>query len=183
MSLKHGLLGLLNYGKMTGYDLDKTFKDSLYYFWPAQTSQIYRELNEMERLGWLTSEIIFQTDKPNRKLYSITALGEVELQNWLAENSLEKEFQIRSLFLLKLFFSGEKSPRENLETLKEYKAKCLDELKDLEQVSGKIEHYAESTQNIHDSVYWNLTARFGELHIKMCLKFADEAIQALEDIL
>lgn len=98
MSLKHGLLGLLNYGKMTGYDLDKTFKDSPYYFWPAQTSQIYRELNEMERLGWLTSEIIFQTDKPNRKLYGITASGEVELRNWLAENSLEKEFQIRSLF-------------------------------------------------------------------------------------
>lgn len=108
MSLKHGLLGLLNYGKMTGYDLDKTFKDSLYYFWPAQTSQIYRELNEMERLGWLTSEIIFQTDKPNRKLYSITASGEAELRNWLAGNSLEKEFQIRSLFLLKLFFSGKK---------------------------------------------------------------------------
>ena len=26
MSLKHGLLGLLNYGSMTGYELDKAFK-------------------------------------------------------------------------------------------------------------------------------------------------------------
>ncbi len=31
MSLKHGLLGLLNYGNMTGYDIDRTFKDSLFY--------------------------------------------------------------------------------------------------------------------------------------------------------
>lgn len=88
-----------------------------------------------------------------------------------------------AVFFAETLFLWEKSPQENLETLKEYKAKCLDELKDLEQVSGKIEHYAESTQNIHDSVYWNLTARFGELHIKMCLDFADEAIQALENIL
>ena len=54
MSLKHGLLGLLNYGNMTGYDIDRTFKDSLFLFWQAQTSQIYRELNTMEKLGWLT---------------------------------------------------------------------------------------------------------------------------------
>lgn len=35
MSLKHGLLGLLNYGNMTGYDIDRTFKDSLFLFWQA----------------------------------------------------------------------------------------------------------------------------------------------------
>lgn len=183
MSLKHGLLGLLSYGQMTGYELDKTFKDSLYYFWPAQTSQIYRELNEMERLEWLTSEIIIQTDKPNRKLYHITASGEAELQNWLSENSLEKEFQVRSLFLLKLFFSGERTPKENLDTLKEYRAKCLDELKALEQVGGKIEHYADNTRNPHDSVYWKLTAQFGKLHTQMCLDFADEAIRTLAGLL
>ena len=41
--LKHGILGLLNYGSMTGYEINKAFKDSLSYFWNAQTSQIYRE--------------------------------------------------------------------------------------------------------------------------------------------
>ena len=37
MSLKHGLLGLLNYGSMTGYELDKIFRDSLSFFWQAKT--------------------------------------------------------------------------------------------------------------------------------------------------
>ena len=36
--LKHGILGLLSYGSMTGYDITRTFKDSLSYFWSAQTS-------------------------------------------------------------------------------------------------------------------------------------------------
>ena len=39
MALKQGLLGLLNYGEMTGYELAKAFNDSLSFFWQAQTSQ------------------------------------------------------------------------------------------------------------------------------------------------
>ena len=27
--LKHGILGLLNYGSMTGYEINRTFRDSL----------------------------------------------------------------------------------------------------------------------------------------------------------
>ena len=61
MSLKHGLLGLLNYGPMTGYELDKAFKASLSFFWQAKASQIYRELGTMEQNGWLTSKRIVQT--------------------------------------------------------------------------------------------------------------------------
>jgi DNA-binding PadR family transcriptional regulator len=67
---KYDLLGLLNYGKMSGYDLDRVFKDSLAFFWQAQTSQIYRELatmKKMEKAGRIRSEIEIQTDKPNKK--------------------------------------------------------------------------------------------------------------------
>lgn len=59
MSLKYGLLSLLNYGDMTGYELSKEFDDSLGFFWQAQISQIYRELNTMEKCGWLKSKITF----------------------------------------------------------------------------------------------------------------------------
>lgn len=182
MSLKHGLLGLLSYGQMTGYELDKAFKDSLFLFWQAQTSQIYRELNGMEKLEWLTSEIVFQTDKPNKKLYSITASGRQELKNWLTQNSLEHEFQTRSTFLMKLFFSGEKGLKENIKMLKEYKAKCLEELADLEKANDSIEHYKESITDKQNAVYWQLTARFGELHIHACHAFAEEAIRTLESL-
>lgn len=46
--LKHGILGLLNYQDMTGYEINTVFRDSLCYFWNAQTSQIYRELQTLE---------------------------------------------------------------------------------------------------------------------------------------
>lgn len=183
MPLKHGLLGLLNYGPMTGYELDKTFKDSLNFFWQAQASQIYRELNAMEKLGWLSSEIIFQTDKPNKKLYSITGSGRAELLNWLAQNSLNNEFQVRSEFLMKLFFSGERNVDDNIAMLKDYRTRCAYGLAELEKADVNIEQYSENTNKSGESVYWSLTARFGKAYMNMCLDFADEAIKTLEGLL
>lgn len=182
MSLKHGLLGLLNYGQMTGYEIDKTFKNSFFLFWNAQTSQIYRELNGMEKRKWLTSEIVFQTDKPNKKIYSITDSGKQELQNWLAKSRLDSEFQTRSTFLMKLFFSGGRDIQDNIAMLKEYKEKCLDELADLESADYSIEHCNQNSKENQDAVYWRLTARFRALHIKACHDFAEEAIKTLEDL-
>jgi len=53
MSLKHGILGLLTYSPMSGYDLMKAFDQSLKFFWYAQTSQIYRELESLTSSGWI----------------------------------------------------------------------------------------------------------------------------------
>ena len=47
--LKHGILGLLNYHYLTGYEIIETFRDSLRFFWSAQISRIYRELQTLEK--------------------------------------------------------------------------------------------------------------------------------------
>ena len=60
------LLGLLNYGNMTGYDIDRTFKRFSFSILAGADKPNYQELNTMEKLGWLTSEIVIQTDKPNK---------------------------------------------------------------------------------------------------------------------
>jgi PadR family transcriptional regulator AphA len=183
MSLKHGLLGLLNYGEMSGYELNKAFKESLHFFWQAQTSQIYRELNAMEKSGWLTSNIVFQADKPNKKMYCLTDTGKAELETWLFQNSFDNEFQVRSIFLMKLFFSGIKNTEENIAMFKAYREKCIEELEDLKRTNNIIEHYEQKVEEKQAAVYWGLTARFGEIHLKACLDFADEAIKTLEALL
>ena len=81
--LKHGILGLLNYSDMTGYDIKEVFSRSLNYFWTAQTSQIYRELNNLEKNHWAESVLIEQNGKPDKKLFHITKEGKEELMRWL----------------------------------------------------------------------------------------------------
>ena len=76
--LKHGISGLLNYGSMTGYDIVHIFKDSLRYFWQAQTSQIYRELQTIKKNGWATDETVVQDGKPDKKVFTITESGKEE---------------------------------------------------------------------------------------------------------
>ena len=43
MSLRHGLLGLINYKPMTGYELNKEFEESLGHFWHVRSQQIYNK--------------------------------------------------------------------------------------------------------------------------------------------
>ena len=69
MSLSHGILGFLSYGNMTGYDLAKVFNSSVNFFWCAQNSHIYLELNKLEKQGYVSCEHIIQSDKPNKKLH------------------------------------------------------------------------------------------------------------------
>lgn len=181
MSLKHGLLGLLNYGSMTGYELDKAFKDSLSFFWQAQTSQIYRELNTMENLGWLTFEMIYQDDKPNKKLYSLTKEGHGELEKWLMESNEKEGVSVRNSFLMKIFFSGERNINENIQVLKNYRSRCEKELLSLSTVNGIVGSYAEKIENKEKVIYWGATAEFGCCYYEMCIKWANDMIKRLED--
>jgi DNA-binding PadR family transcriptional regulator len=181
MSLKHGLLGLLNYGSMTGYELHKVFQNSLNFFWQAQVSQIYRELNAMEKKGWLTSEYEMQTDKPNKKRYTITKSGRQELKNWLNHGRLEDAMTIRSAFMMEIFFSGERSTRENLEQLKTFADLCEKSLVRMDEADASVSNYEKVTKESDRVLYWMLTASFGRRYFEMCLRWAKDAIQILEE--
>ncbi len=57
MSLGHAILGFLHEHPRTGYTLKKEqFDGSVAHIWPAQLPQIYRELERMEEMGWITRE-------------------------------------------------------------------------------------------------------------------------------
>ncbi|MDL2276051.1 PadR family transcriptional regulator [Breznakia sp. OttesenSCG-928-G09] len=180
MSAKYGLLGLLSYGDQSGYDLNRTFSHSINNFWHTQTSQIYKELTSMEKVGWLTSHIVYQEDKPNRKVYSITELGREELHKWLDKDFIEKEMRIRNLFLIKVFFLGENKIDENILLFKEYKARCEATLNRLEKIDSNIENFVENEKDRNRSLYWKMTARYGDYYYKMCIEWANEMVEILE---
>ena len=179
MSLKHGILGLLNYGPSTGYDLDKAFKGSLNFFWQAQTSQIYRELTAMEKQGWITSEVVIQTDKPNKKIFSLAESGKEELRRWLTHNNIEEDIRVRDPFLVKLFFGGEIRAEVNIEMMKQFK-KCCEYA--LEKIDQTIEHFQPNHDGNKNAVYWEMTASFGHCYYEMCIHWADDTIKKMEGL-
>lgn len=85
MSLRFAILGLLSRESLTGYDLTKRFDTTIAFFWSAKHSQIYPELAALTKEGLVTFEVVTQTSKPNKKVYTITDEGRAELARWIAE--------------------------------------------------------------------------------------------------
>lgn len=179
ISLKHGILGFLCYGDMTGYELNKAFNKSLNFFWSAQMSQIYRELNSMEKKGWLSSSVKMQTDKPNKKIYSLTDTGRHEFFTWLTDYKGLKDAHLKDAFLMKLFFSGIKDKQENIRIVKVYIKECENVLEHLAQ-SDEIKNNYSQLVEPEIAIYWDMTARHGEMYYNMCIDWAKEVLDKLE---
>lgn len=176
--LKHGILGLLNYQEMTGYEIMEVFRDSLNYFWDAQTSQIYRELQGLERKEWVSKKVVPQNGKPDKNVYSITAAGREELLQWLANGDLG--LRSKTPVLMKVFFFGERSTRENIRYFENLKKSCEMFLKSLEPVPQYIDTYGSMIGEKEKTLYWQMTVEYGRQNMEMHIKWAQDCIRILE---
>ena len=176
--LKHGILGLLNYGDMTGYKIMEVFRDSLNYFWTAQTSQIYRELRTLEKQGAVTHTVIKGDGRPDSKLFSITDEGRAELIRWL---SGENGFDTRSRLLMLTFFRGELPAEENIRFFKEIKKSALRFGSGMDKPAEKSDLYAKALSIPEKAVYWKMTVAYGAMYVKMLCEWCDMCISMLDE--
>ncbi|WP_051286744.1 PadR family transcriptional regulator [Paenibacillus taiwanensis] len=181
MSLKHGILGLLANGPMTGYELSNDFNTSLSFMWHAQQSQVYRELGDLEKNGYVTSTIIPQEGKPNKKQYAISDSGVQELVHWLNEYHFQDSLKVRDAFVLRIFFSA----RGNSDKLKsalhayvEWNKTLLGQLDAIEQQYLPPERLqAES-----DALYWLISLKKGRYTFRANVEWGTETLTILEQL-
>jgi PadR family transcriptional regulator AphA len=175
MSLDYAILGFLNYGSRTGYDLKRMFDSSVQHFWPAQQSQIYQTLAGLEKKGCATVELVPQVDRPSRKVYSITEEGKRKLRHWLSESQAERP--VRAPFLIQLFFAGELKDAEILEVL-EGKAREIRHL--LAAYEGPVSQptFAKDMPK-REQFFWYLTLDFGIESARFSLHWIEGVIDRL----
>lgn len=181
MSLGYGILGFLNYEPMSGYDLVKAFEASLEFFWHAQNSHIYLELKKLEKKGYICGETVIQSERPNKRIFSITDLGREEFMNWLAKGSGEEVTHFKNAFLVKVFFSGNMPPAQSADMLRKFKADCEAYLKKMASIPESMENYG-SDMEAYQTIYWQFTVDFGYSYIKTCIEWAGRCIEKLEAI-
>ena len=102
MSLGYAIMSLLERGDASGYELMKTFDQSVAAFWHATHPQIYRELARLEKQGWVSHKRVIQSGRPNKKVFALSKAGRAELIRWLQEPSLPAP-QVNDLSTLKAF--------------------------------------------------------------------------------
>lgn len=177
MALEHAILAYLGERTYTGYDLTKKF-GSVGFFWMATHQQIYRELAKLETQGWVSSEIIPQESRPNKKLYCLTELGRKELAKWIAQPS--EPTPVREDLLVKIF-AGYLVPRsvilEELERRRQVHLEKLSAYRDVEK---------RDFQNLEElsleAKFRYLTLRRGIDYEADWVAWCNEAIQLLSDV-
>jgi DNA-binding PadR family transcriptional regulator len=182
MSLRFGLLGLIKYSPMTGYDLKRIFEQSINFFWSAETSQIYRELKGLEKSGLIESRIEFNTTRPNRRVYTITDIGIAALKNWLHEFSGETKEDNRNEFLMRVFLSSNIGGDELLLHLETRLEKYRRDLTTLQGLGLVMESYRDKFDVEGELLYWNISVRRGFHDVQSHIAWAEESIQYLREL-
>ncbi len=105
------ILGMLELGARTGYEIKQAIDFSTRFFWGASYGQIYPELHRLEERGLVKS----RSDPRGgvkRNAYSLTKAGKKALHDWLVERE-GYTFELRDEGLLKFFF-GDLLTREEV---------------------------------------------------------------------
>lgn len=181
MPLKHAILGLLNYQDMTGYDIDRWLQKPISFFWHAQTSQVYKELNAITKNNWVENRIEVQTGKPNKKIFSITDEGRIELNRWLGEADLTEIMKYKNPLLIKIFFSSNIDLGATMRLLEKYISECNEIIQRMNEDTRNIPEYEESFGTEDESFYWGMTMTYGFMYYQNEIKWANWCIDKLKD--
>jgi DNA-binding PadR family transcriptional regulator len=111
MSVREGLLALLEEGKHYGYQLKTEFEHATGGVWPLNVGQVYTTLDRLERDG-----LVAVSDEGGQKCYELTAAGREELGAWWQAVPLD-EPPPRDELMLKVLMSIEHGPEHALTVL------------------------------------------------------------------
>ena len=180
--LKHALLGFINYGVNTGYEIKQAMDKSTGYFWHAKQSQIYTTLKTLEKEGLVESNLEPQEGRPARRAYALTESGHKELQDWVYAPIVELEDN-KVPTLLKLFFSAQADREHILAQLRLSKQLHQQRYNHFTSQTKKdiAELVAERPEVAKDAILWDATRLFGEMHEELWLKWLDEVIRMVEE--
>lgn len=181
MSLSYALLGLLNYFPMSGYDLKKIFNDSINFFWAAKTSQIYRELNALEKNGDLVSDVQASNKGPNKRIYRITPQGQAHLAKWLETPPTDLNEDFRNNFLVRIFFSAPVGFATIYPLIQQRLVSYRQELAQLAVVEERLKEYTRRTGNTDNLPYWKIVLSRGRHVTTANIQWAEETLLLLEE--
>jgi PadR family transcriptional regulator, regulatory protein AphA len=165
----YAVLGLLTYGDRSGYDLTKLVEQSIGFFFTPAKSQIYSELKRLLSLGYVSEREVEQEGRPDKRVYAITDEGRAALRGWLEGPDVPPD-EVKSTFMVKLFFGNHMSREGLLEQLEQARRQAVEELKHLETIEKAIKD--------EDSLFYPyLTLKCGLKYCRAQIRWAEESIR------
>jgi DNA-binding PadR family transcriptional regulator len=165
------VLGLLAWqGESTGYELHKVAGQSVAFIWAPARSQLYAVLKRLDSAGLVDGRRVAQSDRPDKRLFRITAAGLATLRAWLDEvEPIEPED--RDGILLKHFFGTFGDPEAGRRQLLDYRERAAARLATYEEIERGFDDGESAARRLQ-------TLRFGMALMRASLDWADETLAA-----
>lgn len=178
MSLDHILLGILR-EPAAGYDIKQHFDAVFRHFWGADTSQIYRTLNRLEKDGMLESWTEPSDKGPDRRVYRATENGRAALLDWLHEGPIFGTEKFT--YLAQIFFLGEANDLEWSERffdgLREELARTLETLEEAERSWSQDPRYPDELDDVE--FHKQLTLDMGLHKTRALVAWTDKSLERI----
>lgn len=129
--MRHVLLGLLAKEPAHGYELKQLLDERLGQLSPpVNIGQIYTTLRRLERDGLVRSAEVSQLDRPDKRVFELTAQGRDDLEEWLAETTVD--VRVREPFFLKLVVAMNGGGRDPLALVDRHRRALLRRLREVQ---------------------------------------------------
>lgn len=181
-TLEYVILGLLNHVPLSGYDLKKQFDNRVSYFWSeVSLSKIYPTLKKLEKRKCVSMTEVQSTNRPIKKIYSITDTGKEELIEWISVpikiSQTKHGLSFIQELLVKLYFSNLIPKKDTLTTVEEFKKWSLNTCQILSQYEDRLREVLEQDE---DHRYYLLTVLLGKAIYEGVIKWSSEAYELLK---
>jgi DNA-binding PadR family transcriptional regulator len=169
------VLGLLAWsGEASGYELHKRAARSVGFIWAPARSQLYAVLKRLEADGLVRGRRVAQADRPDKRLFSLTADGTASLRAWLGRvDAIEPED--RDGVLLKVFFGAHGEREAVRRQLLDYRGRAEERLATYHEIERTFDG-----ETGEDALMRLQTLRFGMALMQASVDWADGTLAALE---
>ena len=162
MSLKFGILGLLEEQPLHGYEVKSRFEEMLGGTWEVNIGQIYSTFQRLERDGLV--EAVGERGDRGKLVYQLTDAGRSSLGEWLVTPESEPQ-QLRDSIYVKLLLGSRLANGSMDRLLASQRSVYLQRLKDLAELEERAR--AEGRTDVV------LMLRGALLHTEADLKWLD----------
>ena len=126
------LLALLAKEPSHGYELRARLQEAMGPLQDAlNAGQVYVTLTRLERSGLVSAEFVGQVDRPDRKVYALTATGQQRVRTWLADVGWAKPTD----FHLKLVAAAAARLADPLDLIEAQRRELLRRLADVQRAA------------------------------------------------
>jgi DNA-binding PadR family transcriptional regulator len=166
------LLGVLNMGAYSGYDIRRGIEQSIGHFWHESYGQIYPILRKLADDGLATAQTELLPGRPARVVYTITERGRADLYSWLNESITSIPVE-RNEFLLKLFFGSDVPLSVSIQHINDHREQAL---RVLETLAGIEDLLATQFAEAPGGPFWLATLRYGKEQAAAVVRWCDDTL-------